>query len=156
MDINITLFGEMLTFAVLIWVTMRYIWPPLMKAIYDRQQKIASGLEAALRGKEELALARANVIEQLRQTKAETVLLLNQASQQAEDLIAKSKAIAQMERDKILAQAQLDIKQEINNAKNTLQQQTADLVIIATEKMLQQKIDNVTQKKLIDNLIASV
>jgi F-type H+-transporting ATPase subunit b len=156
MDINITLFGEMLTFAALVWVMMKYIWPPLMKAIEERQQKIADGLAAAERGKNELALAQTNITEQLRQTKAEAVLMLNQASVQAGDYLEKKKAEADEERIKLLAQAKIDIEQEMNSAKYILQQQTADLVITAAEKILLQKVDSVTQKKLVNELISSI
>ena len=156
MDINVTLFGEMLTFAVLVWVMMKYIWPPLLKTIQERQQKIASGLEAAERGKHELELVRTNIIEQLRQTKSQAALILSQANQQANELIAKGKASAEIERSKMLAQAKIDLEQEINSAEYTLQQQTVNLVIATTEKILQQKIDDTAQKNLIDKLISSV
>jgi F-type H+-transporting ATPase subunit b len=156
MDINITLLGEMLTFAVLVWVMMKYIWPPLMKAIEERQQKIADGLAAAERGKNELELAQTNIAEQLRQTKNKAIVILNQASAQANDCFEKKKAEAEEERIKLLAQAKIDIEQEVNSAKYILQQQTADLVIAATEKILQQKIDSVAQKKLVNELISSI
>ena len=156
MDINLTLFGEMLTFAVLVWVMMKYIWPPLIKALEERQQKIASGLEAAERGKHELELAQINVAEQLHKTKAEASLMLNQAGRQANDILEKTKAAATEARAQILAQAKIDIEQEISSAKYILQQQTAELVVAATEKILQQKVNDVTQKKLIDELIANI
>ncbi len=156
MDINVTLFGEMLTFAVLVWVMMKYIWPPLIKALEERQQKIAAGLEAAQRGKHELALVQTSVSERLRKAKAEASLMLNQAKQQANDMLEQTKASAAEERAQILAQAKIDIEQETNSAKNLLQQQTAELAIAAAEKILQQKVNDVTQKKLIDDLISSI
>ncbi len=156
MNINLTLLGEMLTFAVLVWVMMKYIWPPLMKALEERQQKIAAGLEAAERGKRALELAKDNVAEQLRQTKAEAAAMLSQAGEQASELAEKVRATAEEERVKILAQAKIDIEQEVNKAKDILQQQMAGLVIMATEKILKQKVDDVTQKKLIDELISSI
>ncbi len=146
----------MLTFAVLVWVMMKYIWPPLMKALEERQQKIAAGLEAAERGKRALELAKDNVAEQLRQTKAEAAAMLSQAGEQASELAEKVRATAEEERVKILAQAKIDIEQEVNKAKDILQQQMAGLVIMATEKILKQKVDDVTQKKLIDELISSI
>lgn len=156
MDINLTLFGEMLTFAVLVWVMMKYIWPPLMTVIQERQQKIAAGLEAAERGKHELSLAHTNIAEQLRQTKSQVATMLQEANQQASDFIVKGKAEAEDERVKILAQAKTDVEQEMNRIKYTLQQETADLVVAATEKILQQKVDTVIQGKLINKLISSV
>ncbi|HBY55596.1 MAG TPA: ATP synthase F0 subunit B, partial [Coxiellaceae bacterium] len=83
MNINLTLFGEMLTFAILVWVIMKYIWPPLMKAIQERQEKIAAGLEAAQRGQRELKLIQTNAAEQIHQAKIKASTILDQANQQA-------------------------------------------------------------------------
>jgi len=156
MDINLTLFGEMLTFAVLVWVTMKYIWPPLVKVMEERQQKIADGLEAAKRGQEALKLAQKNITQQLQEAKDRATTILDQANQQANQLIEEGKVKAQEECTKILAKARLDVEQEINNTKHELQQQTADLVIAATEKILQQRIDKTTHQKLIDQVIAEI
>jgi F-type H+-transporting ATPase subunit b len=156
MDINLTLFGEMLTFAVLVWVTMKYIWPPLTKAMEERQQKIAAGLEAAQRGQQALETAQKNIAQQLNEARTRATVILDQANQQANNLIEESKIKAQEECAKVFTKTKLDIEQEINKTKKELQQQTVTLVIAATEKILQQKIDQDTQQKLIDQLIAEI
>lgn len=156
MNINATLFGEMLTFAVLVFVTMKYIWPPLMKIMQERQEKIAAGLDAAQRGQYALELAQKNIAKQLHATKTKASTILDQAAQQANNLIEESKSKAQDEYTKILAKARLDIEQEINKTKHELQEQTASLVITATEKILKQKIDATMQQKLIDQLITEI
>jgi F-type H+-transporting ATPase subunit b len=156
MDINITLFGEMLTFAVLVWATMKYIWPPLTKIMEERQIKIAAGLEAAQQGQYALESAQKNIAGQLHEAKSKVAIILDQANQQANNLIEEGRSKAQSEYAKILAKSKLDIEQEINKTKRELQQQTASLVIIATEKILQQKIDTATQQKLINQLIAEI
>ncbi|CAL7963365.1 ATP synthase subunit b 1 [Gammaproteobacteria bacterium] len=156
MDINITLFGEMLTFAVLVWATMKYIWPPLIKIMEERQKKIAAGLEAAQQGQYALEAAQKNIAGQLNGAKAKVAIILDQANQQANNLIEEGRIKAQSEYAKILAKSKLDIEQEINKTKQELQQQTASLVIAATEKILQQKIDTATQQKLINQLITEI
>jgi F-type H+-transporting ATPase subunit b len=156
MDINLTLVGEMLTFAVLVWVMMKYIWPPFMKAIEERQKKIVEGLEAAARGKHELELTKNVIAEELHRSKIEAALLLSQASRTASDIIDKMKQRAVEERAKILAQARIDIEEETNSAKYALKDQTAELVLAATEKILQKKIDDTTQMKLIKELISNI
>ena len=160
MDINLTLFGEMLTFATLVWVMMKYIWPPLMEAIAKRQDKITSGLEAAERSKYELELTRANITEQLQQTKGQIARLLAEADKQAIAIITKGKALAETERDNIFVQTRISIAQEEHKAKHTLQQYTVELVVAGIEKVLQQKLDDSLQKslqkRLIDQLISSV
>jgi F-type H+-transporting ATPase subunit b len=156
MDINMTLFGEMITFAVLVWATMKYIWPPLTKAMQERQQKIAAGLAAAERGQHALELAQKNVNQQLQAVKTKAALILDQAHQQATNLIEEGRINAQNEYAKILTKAKLDLEQEINKTKRELQQQTANLVIAATKKILQQKVDETTQQQLINQLIAEI
>lgn len=156
MNINVTLFGEMLTFAVLVWVMMKYIWPPLMKIIAERQEKIALGLEAGAEGRRELESARTDITKQLQQAKIQATAMLDQANQQANSFLEECKVNAKTERSKILAQAKLDLEQEISKAKDELQQQTVDLVIAATGKILQQNVDEATQKKLVDKLITSI
>ena len=156
MNINLTLFGEMLTFAVLVWVIAKYIWPPLMKIIQERQEKIAAGLEAAERGQRELKLVQTNAAEQIYQAKIKATAILDQANQQANGFIEEGKISAQTERAKILAQAKLNLEQEVNKTKDELQQHVVDLVIATTEKILQQKVDETTQKNLIDKLITNI
>lgn len=156
MDINLTILGEMITFAILVWVMMKYIWPPLMNAIAERQKKIADGLEAAEQAKRDLEFAKTKATEQLHQAKAQATNIIDQAKQQGNSFIQDSKVNAQKERDKILAQAKLDIEHESNKVKYNLQQQSAELIVAATEKILQQKIDDATQKKLIDQLIVNI
>jgi F-type H+-transporting ATPase subunit b len=156
MDINMTLFGEMITFAILVWATMKYIWPPLTKAMQERQQKIASGLAAAERGQHALEIAQKNVAQQLQKAKDKAASILDQAHQQATNVIEEGRVKAQDECTKILAKAKLDLEQEINKTKQELQHQTAGLVIDTVEKVLQQKIDSSTQQKLVKQVITEI
>lgn len=156
MDINLTLFGEMLTFAILIWVTMKYVWPPILKAMQERQEKIASGLLAAERSEQLMALTRTKASEYLRTNKAKTNAIFANANEQANQIIEASKTKAQEESDKILAKARIDIQQEQSKARQELRKQTADLVIAATEKLLLQKIDVDTHQKLINKFISEI
>ena len=156
MDINLTLFGEMLTFAILIWATMKYVWPPILKAMQERQEKIAAGLLAAERSEQLMASARTKASQYLRANKAKTAIIFANANEQANQIIEASKTTAQEESDKILAKARLDIEQEQNKAKQELHKQAADLVITATERLLLQKIDTDTHQKLINKFIAEI
>lgn len=156
MDINVTLFGEMITFAILVWVMMKYVWPPFMKMLEERQQKIADGLEAAERGQNDLKIAQESVKKQLRDAKQESSSILDNANKKAVEIIEEGKEEAGVERDKILTKAAQNIVVETNKAKESLQKQTAELVVAATEKILQEKVDGETQKKLVDTLIAKI
>jgi F-type H+-transporting ATPase subunit b len=156
MNLNLTLIGEMITFAVLVWVMMRYIWPPFLKIIEERQKKIIAGIEAAEQGKIELEKARLSADKQLNQAKVRVTALLEQANCKANDLLISCKNSAMIDRDNILAQAKLDLEREVDKARLNLQEEATDLIIMAIEKILQQKIDNKTHKKLIDSLIANI
>lgn len=156
MDINLTLFGEMLTFAILIWATVKYVWPPILKAMQERQEKIAAGLAAAERSEKLMESARCKASNYLRTNKAKITTMLANANQQANQIIDASKITAQAESDKIIAKARLDIEQEQRKAQQELQQHTAKLVIAATEKLLLQKLDANTQQKLIDQFITEL
>ena len=156
MNINLTLFGEMLTFAVLIWATMKYVWPPILKAMQERQEKIAAGILATERSKQLMASARTKASQYLRANKAKTSIIFASANEQATQIIEASKIKAREESSKILAKAKLDLEQEQNKAKQELHKQTADLVIAVTEKLLLRKIDIDTHQKLINKFITEI
>ena len=156
MDINVTLFGEMITFGILVWVMMKYIWPPLIKLIEERQKQIADGLEAARRGQNDLKISQERAKKEIREAKNKASIILDKANKQAISCIEEGKEKSIEKYNKILDQANQDIEIETNKAKEILQKQTADLVIASTEKILRQKIDVKTQEKLIDELIAKI
>ncbi len=156
MDINITLLGEMLTFAVLLWVMVKYIWPRLTKAIEARQQQILENIEEVKKGREEMALVQQNITEQLGEAKAEAALIVARAQQQSLFLIEESKVVAKGERNKILARMEEEMQLEIAKVKEQLQHQTAELVIAAAEQVIKQSFDEASQRKLIDQIIAGI
>ncbi len=156
MNINATLIGEMITFAILVWVTMKYIWPPLQKAMRDREKKIADGLEAAERGQKSLQLAEQRATKQLKQAKIEAENIKNDANMQAAQLVEKGKEKAQQEAKKIFTSAQSDIATEAEKTKQQLRGQIATLVLAAAEKVLQGSIDAAANQKLIDKFIEEI
>ena len=153
MNINVTLFGEMLTFAVLVWVTMKYVWPPIISAMQERQQKISAGLEAAERGQRNLELAQKSITEQLRGAKRQAEEILEQASRQSIIIIEDARIKAQKENQRIIELAKNDIEQEVNKVKCEIKQQMGMLVVTALEKFLVKETDAGMQKKLIDQFI---
>jgi F-type H+-transporting ATPase subunit b len=156
MDINITLFGEIITFAVLVWVTMKYIWPPLTKAMDERQKKIADGLEAAEKSKRNLELTEKNITKQLREVKVEAAAIIEQANQRAVQMIEEGKKNATEEGKKLLTVAKLGIDTEVESAKQQLQKEVADMVLAVTHKVLQQNINPAINQKLVDQFIAEL
>ncbi|KPJ68130.1 MAG: hypothetical protein AMJ43_01630 [Coxiella sp. DG_40] len=156
MNINATLIGEMITFAILVWVTMKYIWPPIQKAMRDREKKIVDGLEAAEHGQKSLQLAEQRAIKQLKEAKAKAGNIIENANMQAAQLVEQGKGKAQQEAKKIFALAQSDVATEAEKVKQQLRSQIATLVLAAAEKVLQESIDAAANQKLIDKFIEEI
>lgn len=156
MDINATLLGEMLTFAVLIWVTMKYIWPPIMAVLEERQQKIAAGLAAAERGQRNLDLVQKRVVKQLRVAKLRALDVVDKAEQQARELVENGKLQARQEGEKLLDTARCDIDREVTKAQSLLQQKTVTLAIQLAEKIIQEKLDPAMQDKLVAKMVEEI
>lgn len=156
MEINATLIGQMITFIVFVAFTMKFVWPPIMKAMQEREQKIADGLAAADRGKHELELAQHKAIEQLRDAKIHAAEILEQANKRANQIVEESKERAREEGDRLLAIARGDIDHEMQSARQKLRQEVATLAVASAEKILSRSIDDATQKDLVDKLIAEI
>ena len=151
-----TLLGQMIPFAILIWFTVKFIWPPLMAAIEERQQKIAEGLAAADNAQKDLAQAQDKVAEELKAARAKANEIIDQAHQRANQLIdaAKADAIAEGNRQKALAEA--EIEAAANRAKEELRKQVSLLAVSGAEKLLKREIDANAHKALIDDLAAQL
>ncbi|EKD77793.1 MAG: F0F1 ATP synthase subunit B [uncultured bacterium] len=153
MDINLTLFGEMLTFAVFVWFTMRFVWPPLMKAMEDRRATIAAGLAAAEKGKRDLELAQHKVTEILTEAKAQAALMIEQANHRANLIIEEGKARARVESDRLIAIARSDIEREFHSARDALLNEVSSLVIAGSEKVLQHEVNKSANDKIITEMM---
>ena len=151
-----TLLGQMISFAILIWFTVKFIWPPLMAAIEERQQKIAEGLAAADNAQKNLAQAQDKVNEELKAARSKANEIIDQAHQRANQLIdaAKADAIAEGNRQKALAEA--EIEAAANRAKEDLRKQVSALAVSGAEKLLKREIDANAHKALIDDLAAQL
>ena len=156
MNINLTLFAQALAFAALIWIIATKIWPPLMKAIEERQQKIAEGLAAADNAQKNLAQAQDKVNEELKAARSKANEIIEQAHQRANQLIdaAKADAIAEGNRQRALAEA--EIEAAANRAKEDLRKQVSALAVSGAEKLLKREIDASAHKALIDDLAAQL
>lgn len=156
MNINMTFFGQMLSFVILVWFTMKFIWPPLNAAIEERQNKIAEGLAAADNAQKNLAQAQDKVAEELKAARAKANEIIEQAHQRANQLIdaAKADALAEGERQKALAEA--EIEAAANRAKEDLRKHVSQLAVSGAEKLLKREIDANAHKALIDELAAQL
>jgi F-type H+-transporting ATPase subunit b len=156
MNPNITLLGQMISFAILIWFTVKFIWPPLMAAIEERQQKIAEGLAAADNAQKNLAQSQDKANEELKLARSKANEIIDQAHQRANQIIdaAKNDAIAEANRQKALAES--EIAAAANRAKEDLRKQVSALAVTGAEKLLKREIDANAHKALIDDLAAQL
>ena len=156
MNINLTLFAQALAFAGLIWIIATKIWPPLLKAIEERQQKIAEGLAAADNSQVLLQQAEEKVNEELKLARGKANEIIEQAHQRANQIIdhAKNEAVAEANRQKSLAEA--EIAAAANRAKEDLRKQVSVLAVSGAEKLLKREIDANAHKALIDDLAAQL
>ncbi|MCX7065632.1 MAG: F0F1 ATP synthase subunit B [Proteobacteria bacterium] len=156
MNITLTLFGQSLTFIVFVWTCHRWIWPPLIKAMRERQQTIADGLAASERAAKDLALAQDGAADQLRKAKEEARQIIEQARGRTVIMIeeAKNDARAEGERQKEAARAEID--QDVNRAKEKLRAQVAALAVSGAEKILQASIDRTRHAQLLEKLTAEL
>ena len=156
MNINATLLGQAITFAILIWFTMKFVWPPLMAAMAERAKTIADGLAAAERGKHDLELAEKRAAEILRQGKEKASEIIAASEKRATEIIEEAKANAKTEGDRILVAAKADIDQEVFRAKEQLRTQVTAVALAGAGKILGREIDAKAHNDLLDKLVAEI
>jgi len=153
MNLNLTLFGQTIAFAIFVWFTMRFIWPPLRDALHERQKKIADGLAAAERGEHEEELARQRATETLREAKDQASEIIDQAQKRANEIVEEAKGTARTEGERIKQAAQSEIEQEVTRAREHLRGQVVAIAISGAEKVLHKEIDADAHARVIDDLV---
>jgi F-type H+-transporting ATPase subunit b len=152
MNINFTLLAQAITFAIFIWFTIRFVWPPLMRAVEERQQRIADGLAAAERGKQELEAAGKRAQEELTKARERVGEIITSAEQRDARMVDEAKAMAKVEADRIIAAARADIDRQVAHAKEALRVQVAALAVAGAEKILRREVNAQAHADLLDRL----
>lgn len=140
MNVTATLFGQMLTFFVLVWFVMHFLWEPMIKMLTDRTKRIADGLAAGDRGRHELQLAEQRAKERLVEAKQDAAEIIVHANKRAEEIIEEAKLKAQAEGQRQLDAATAEIEQEANRAREHLREQFAGVVMMTAEKVLEREL----------------
>ena len=156
MNINLTLLSQAAAFAIFIWFTAKFIWPPLLRAIETRQKQIADGLAAAERGRQDLENAGKRAADVLREARGQAQELLAQADQRASQLVEEAKAQAKIEGDRIIAGAKAEIDREVFRAKEALRAQLAALAVQGAEKILRREVDAKAHAELLNAVAAEL
>lgn len=156
MGINATLIGQMGTFFVFVFVMMKFIWPPIMKALEERQKKIADGLAAADRSQSALEEAQIQANDVLREARGKATEIIDAANQRRNQVVEEAKVEASAERARQLTAAQAEIANESHRAREALRNQVATLAVAGAERLLSREVDAQTHKALLDELIAEI
>ena len=141
MNLNATLFAQLIVFGILVWFTMRFVWPPIVKALDERAEKVAEGLAAAERGKSDFEQAEKRVAEILAEGRTQVTEMVANAEKRAAQIVEEAKEQAVGEAARIMAQAKADVAQEANRAREALREQVAALAVKGAESILRREVD---------------
>ena len=156
MNINLTLIVQMLVFALLVFGTMKWIWPLILGAMEERSRKIAQGLAAAERGEQQLSEARDQADAIIRAARERASHIIEQAQHAARDLVEQAKGAAGSEGARILAAAQQQIELDAARAREALRREVAGIAVGAASKLLGREIDARTHADLLDKLAMQI
>ena len=156
MNINLTLIGQTITFFFFIWFCMKFVWPPIMKALTERRNKIADGLAAAEKGQHEEELAKKRASEILKQAKEQAGDIIRQAEKRAAEIVDEAKTDAKAEGQRLIHAAQAEINQSVTQARETLRGQVVSLAVAGASKVLKKEIDVKANEALLKDLAAQL
>ncbi|MGQ4877893.1 F0F1 ATP synthase subunit B [Billgrantia sp. LNSP4103-1] len=156
MNINMTLIGQTIAFAIFVWFCIKYVWPPLSNALHERQKRIAEGLDAASRASRDLELAQEQASQTLRESKEQASQILEQANKRSAQMIEEAREQARAEGERMVASARAEIDQEIQRAKDELRAQVSSLAVLGAERVLEASVDEKAHRKLLDKLTAEL
>jgi len=151
-SINATLIGQMITFALLVWFTMKFVWPPLYQSLEERKKRIADGLAAAEKGQEEMELAEKRAVNVLKEAKEQSSDIVNLAQKRANEIVEESKDAAKKEGERLLVAAQAQIDQELQQVKESLRKEVSSLALNAAEQILSAEIDQAKHQEILNKV----
>ena len=156
MNINATLILQSIAMMIFVWFCMKFIWPPLLKAMDDRRAKVADGLAASDRAEKELEAAKLTAGEQITEARSKAGEILDQANQRHSQILDQAKEDAGSERQRQVTAAEADIVLAANQAREELRASVASLAVLGASKILEKEVDAETHKELLDKLIAEI
>ena len=156
MNINATIIGQSLAFLIFVVFCMKFVWPPVIAALHERQKKIADGLDAAARAARDLELAQDKAGQQLREAKTQAAEIIEQAKKRGNQIVEEAVEKARIDAERVKVQAQAEIEQEINSVKDALRTQLGALAVGGAEKILGATIDQNAHAELVNKLAAEI
>lgn len=156
MNINATLIGQAIAFAIFIAFCMKYVWPPIMQALEERKKKIADGLAAAERGRHEQELAEKRAQQVIHEAKNQAGEIVSQAQRRGNEIVDEAKTNARTEGERILTSARAEIDQEANRVRDELRTQVSSIALAGASKVLGREIDDKAHTELLDELVSQI
>lgn len=156
MNINATILGQAIAFILFVAFCMKYIWPPIMAAIEKRQKEIAEGLAFIEHAKRDLDLAQVYATDQIKKAKDEAHIIIEQANKRRDQILDEAKNEAEIERNRIVGQAQAKIEVECLRVREELLKQVTLLALAGAEKIIERSVDEAVNSDIIDKLIAKL
>jgi F-type H+-transporting ATPase subunit b len=156
MNLNATIIGQMIAFALFVAFCMKYVWPPIMAALEERNKKIADGLAAAERGRHEQELAEKRAQQVIHEAKDQANEVISQAQRRGNEIVDEAKDNARTEGDRILTSAKAEIEQEANRAKDELRSQVGSVALAGAAKILSREIDDKAHTDLLEELVGRI
>ncbi|HXZ46201.1 MAG TPA: F0F1 ATP synthase subunit B [Pseudolabrys sp.] len=153
MNINATLIGQSIAFFLFVWFCMKYIWPPLTKALEDRKRTIADGLAAAERGKREQELGEKKALDTIKKAKQDAAEVIALAEKRASEIADEAKEHAKVEAERIVAGARADIEQEVNRAKEQLRAAVSELAVAGASRILEKEVNAQVHARLLEAVV---
>lgn len=156
MNLNLTLIGQMVAFVCFVVFCMKYVWPPILAAMAEREKKISEGLAAADRASHDLELAQEKAVERLKEAKEEAASIVESANKRGNQIVEEAKEVAVVEAERVKAAAQAEVEQETNRAREALRSQVAALSLAGAEKVLGAEIDQAAHNELVEKLASEL
>jgi F-type H+-transporting ATPase subunit b len=156
MNINLTLIGQSIAFAIFVWFCMKFIWPPVVKALEERKKSIADGLAAAERGLKEQELGEKRAAEVIKQAKGKAADIIAGAEKRGGEIVDGAKQDAKTEGERIIAAARSEIEQEMNRAREALRGEVSTLATAGAAQILGKEVDASVHSKMLDELAAQL
>ena len=156
MNINATLILQSIAMMIFVWFCMKFLWPPLIKAMDERRERIAEGLAASDLADKELEAAKVTVEQQIREARDKAGEIVDQANQRHSQIMDQAKDDASVERSRQVTAAEADIAQAANQAREELRASVASLAVLGASQILEKEVDADTHRELLDKLIAEI
>jgi F-type H+-transporting ATPase subunit b len=153
MNINATLIGQSIAFFLFVWFCMKFVWPPIMKALDERKRTIADGLAAAERGQREQELGEQRALETIKKAKTHAAEVIALAEKRAAEIADEAKQQAKAEAERIVHAAQADIEQEVNRAREHLRVAVAELAVVGATRILEKEVDAKSHARLLEAVV---